>query len=50
MFVTLTVVREMMKIQESLFKSIRFESLITSLTNRVDILTKTVAGLKANLD
>ena len=48
-FVTLAFVREMMKIQESLFKSM-FESLVTSLTNCVDILTDTVAGLKANLN
>ena len=38
-----------MKVQESSFKSM-FESLLSSLTNRVDILTETVAGIKANLD
>ena len=46
---TLAVVREMMKIQESMFKSM-FESLMTSLSNCVDNITETVAGLKANLD
>ena len=45
--VTLAVVREMMKIQESSYVQVGVWFTMTSLFNRPDNLTETVAGLKA---
>ena len=48
-FVSLTAVREMHKVQESALRSL-FESIVNSLTKRVDEVVKKVASLETSLE
>ena len=48
-FVSLTAVREMLKLQESALRSL-FESIVNSLTKRVDEVVKKVASLESSLE
>ena len=48
-FVSLTAVREMLKVQESALRSL-FESIVNSLTKRVDEVVKKVASLETSLE
>ena len=47
--VSLTAVREMLKVQESALRSL-FESIVNSLTKRVDEVVKKVASLETSLE
>ena len=47
-FVTLPTLREMLQMQERMFKSF-FDSIVTNVNTRLDSLTHSVAGLKARI-
>ena len=48
-FVSLSTLREMLQIQERMFKNM-FESVLSSVNTRIDKVVKSVAELKANLE
>ena len=48
-FVTKSYVNELLKIQESMFRSI-FESMMENVTNRVDKLSATLESVKTSLE
>ena len=48
-FVSLQTVREMLKVQESMLRSL-FDSVVKSLTARVDDIVNSVASIKASLE
>lgn len=48
-YVTMSTVRELLKVQESMLKGL-FESVVNSLSTRVDNVVKTVESLKASLE
>ena len=47
--VTLATLKQMMEVQESMFRNM-FDSVVSLLTTRVDDLVKTVAALKASIE
>ena len=47
-FVTLATLREMLQMQERMFKSF-FDSIVTNVNTRLDSLTHSVAELKARI-
>ena len=48
-FVSLATLREMLQIQERMFKNM-FESVLSSVNTRIDKVVKSVAELKASLE